>query len=68
MSKTEIVTIVLAGLALFVLVKYTAVKVWQVLLIMVAGVFLSVYVPQLPDAVSQVASWIAHHATSLSRH
>jgi hypothetical protein len=37
-----------------------------VIVILVAGFFLAVYVPQFPDAVSTVAGWLASHATFLT--
>ena len=52
MNKSEIIALVIIGLTLFLLVKYTAVQVWHVLVILIAGFFLAVYVPQIPAVVS----------------
>ena len=68
MNKSEIIALVIIGLALFLLVKYTAVTVWHVLVILIAGFFLAVYVPQVPAVVSTVAGWLSAHATSLTSH
>ena len=67
-SKPEIVALIIIGLALFLLVKYTAVQAWHVLVILVAGFFLAVYVPQIPGLISSVAGWLSSHATSLTHH
>ena len=67
-NKPEIIALVIIGLALFLLVKYTAVQAWHVLVILVAGFFLSVYVPQIPGLISSVAGWLSSHATSLTHH
>ncbi len=67
-SKPEIVALIIIGLALFLLVKYTAVRAWHVLVILIAGFFLAVYVPQIPSVVSTVAGWLSSHATSLTHH
>ena len=68
MNKPEIIALVIIGLTLFLLVKYTAVEWWHVLVILVAGFFLAVYVPQIPSVVSTVAGWLSSHATSLTHH
>jgi hypothetical protein len=65
-NKPEIIALVIIGLTLFALVKYTAVQWWHVVIILVAGFFLSVYVPQVPHVVSTVAGWLSSHATSLT--
>jgi len=67
-NKPEIIALIIIGLTLFLLVKYTAVTVWHVLIILVAGLVLSHYVPQLPDLFSRVAGWLSSHATSLTSH
>ncbi len=67
-SKPEIVALIIIGLALFLLVRYTAVRAWHVLVILIAGFFLAVYVPQIPSVVSTVAGWLSSHATSLTHH
>ena len=67
-SKPEIVALIIIGLTLFLLVKYTAVQAWHVLVILVAGFFLAVYVPQIPGLISSVAGWLSSHATSLTHH
>jgi hypothetical protein len=67
-NKPEIIALVIIGLTLFLLVKYTAVEWWHVLVILVAGFFLAVYVPQIPSVVSTVAGWLSSHATSLTHH
>jgi predicted membrane protein len=66
MTKPEILALIIIGLTLFALVKYTAATWWHVIVILVAGFFLAIYVPQFPDAVSTVAGWLASHATSLT--
>ncbi len=68
MSKPEIIALAVIGLTLFLLVKYTGVRLWHVLVILVAGFFLAVYVPQIPAVVSTVAGWLSSHATSLTSH
>ncbi len=68
MNKPEIIALVIIGLALFLLVKYTAVQAWHVLVILVAGLVLSAYVPQIPGLISGVAGWLSSHATSLTHH
>ena len=68
MNKPEIIALVIIGLTLFALVKYTAVTAWHVLVILFAGFFLAVYVPQVPAVVSTVAGWLSAHATSLTNH
>ena len=68
MNKPEIIALIIIGLTLFLLVKYTAVQWWHVLVILVAGLFLAVYVPQIPTVVSTVAGWLSSHATSLTHH
>ena len=68
MNKPEIIALVIIGLTLFALVKYTAVTVWHVVVIVIAGVVLSHYVPQLPDLISRVVGWLSAHATSLTSH
>ena len=66
MNKPELIALAVIALTLFLLVKYTAVRPWHVLLILVAGFFLAVYVPQIPAVVSTVAGWLSSHATSLT--
>jgi hypothetical protein len=66
-NKPEIIALVIIGLTLFAL-KYTAMSWWHVLVVLVAGVFLAVYVPQIPSVVSTVAGWLSSHATSLTHH
>ena len=68
MSKPEIIALAVIGLTLFLLVKYTGVRLWHVLVILVAGFFLAVYVPQIPAVVSTVAGWLSSHATALTHH
>ena len=68
MNKPEIIALIIIGLTLFLLVKYTAVQWWHVLVILIAGFFLAVYVPQIPSLVSTVAGWLSSHATSLTHH
>ena len=68
MNKPEIIAIIIIAATLFLLVKYTAVTVWHVLIILIAGFFLAVYVPQVPAVVSTVAGWLSAHATSLTGH
>ena len=68
MNKPEIIALIIIGLTLFLLVKYTAVQWWHVLVILIAGFFLAVYVPQVPSVVSTVAGWLSSHATSLTHH
>ena len=68
MNKPEIIALVIIGLTLFLLVKYTGRAVWHVLVILIAGFFLAVYVPQIPAVVSTVAGWLSSHATSLTHH
>jgi hypothetical protein len=67
-NKPEIIALVIIGLTLFLLVKYTGVRLWHVLVILIAGFFLAVYVPQIPAVVSTVAGWLSSHATSLTHH
>ena len=67
-NKPEIIALIIIGLTLFLLVKYTAVQAWHVLVILVAGFFLAVYVPQIPGLISGVAGWLSSHATSLTHH
>ena len=67
-NKPEIIALIIIGLTLFLLVKYTAVQAWHVLVILVAGFFLAVYVPQIPGLISSVAGWLSSHATSLTHH
>ena len=67
-NKPEIVALIIIGLTLFLLVKYTAVQAWHVLVILVAGFFLAVYVPQIPGLISSVAGWLSSHATALTHH
>ena len=66
MNKPEIIALIVIGLTLFLLVKYTAVEWWHVVIILVAGFFLAVYVPQVPSVISSVAGWLSSHATSLT--
>lgn len=68
MTKPEIIALILIGLTLFLLVRYTAVQWWHVLVILIAGFFLAVYVPQIPSLFSGVAGWLSSHATSLTSH
>jgi hypothetical protein len=68
MNKPEIIALIVIGLTLFLLVKYTAVEWWHVVIILVAGFFLAVYVPQVPSVISSVAGWLSSHATSLTHH
>ena len=68
MNRPEIIALVIIGATLFLLVKYTAVEWWHVLIILLAGFFLAVYVPQVPGVVSTVADWLSSHATSLTHH
>ena len=68
MNKPEIVALVIVGLTLFALVKFTAVQVWHVVVIVVAGLVLSAYVPQIPGLISTVTGWLASHATALTNH
>ena len=68
MNRPEIIALVIIGLTLFLLVKYTAVQWWHVLVILIAGFFLAVYVPQVPSVVSTVAGWLSSHATALTHH
>ena len=67
-NKPEIIALIIIGLTLFLLVKYTAVQSWHVLVILIAGFFLAVYVPQIPSLISSVAGWLSSHATSLTHH
>ncbi len=67
-NKPDIVALIIIGLTLFLLVKYTGVKLWHVAVILVAGFFLAVYVPQLPGLLSTVAGWLSSHATALTHH
>jgi len=68
MNRPEIIALIIIGLTLFLLVRYTPVRWWHVLLILVAGFFLGVYVPQVPALISAVAGWLTSHATSLTSH
>jgi cell division protein FtsW (lipid II flippase) len=67
-NRPEIIALIIIGLSLFLLVKYTAVQWWHVLVILVAGFFLAVYVPQVPSLISGVAGWLSSHATALTYH
>jgi hypothetical protein len=67
-NKPEIIALVIIGLTLFLLVKYTAVTALHVLIVLVAGFFLAVYVPQIPGLISDVAGWLSSHVTSLTHH
>ena len=67
-NKPEIIALIIIGLTLFLLVKYTTVQAWHVLVILVAGFFLAVYVPQIPGLISGVAGWLSSHATALTHH
>ena len=68
MNKPEIVALVIIGLTLFLLVRYTGVKLWHVAVILVAGFFLAVYVPQIPSLVSSVAGMLTHAASAAAAH
>ncbi len=68
MNKPEIIALVIIGLTLCALVKYTAVQVWHVVVILIAGLILAAYVPQIPGLISSVAGWLAAHAASLAAH
>ena len=68
MNKPEIIALVIIGLTLFALVKYTAVTAWHVLVILIAGLVLPACVPQLPGLISSVAGWLSSHATALAAH
>jgi hypothetical protein len=67
-NKPEIIALVIIGLTLFALVKYTAVQVWHVVVIVIAGLILAAYVPQIPGLISSVAGWLSSHATALTHH
>ena len=67
-TKPEIIAVIIIAVTLFLLVKYTAVTAWHVLVILIAGLVLSAYVPQLPGLISSVAGWLSSHATSLTHH
>ena len=67
-NKPEIIALIIIAATLFLLVKYTAVEWWHVLIILLAGFFLAAYVPQIPSVVSTVAGWLSSHATSLTHH
>jgi hypothetical protein len=67
-NKPEIIALIIIAATLFLLVKYTAVEWWHVLIILVAGFFLAVYVPQIPGVISSVAGWLSSHATALTHH
>ena len=54
-TKPEIIAVIIIAVTLFLLVKYTAVTAWHVLVILIAGLVLSAYVPQLPGLISSVA-------------
>jgi cell division protein FtsW (lipid II flippase) len=66
-NKPELIAVVLIALTLLLLLKYTPVKLWHMGVILVAGFFLAVYVPQIPGLVSGVAGWL-NHAASLAHH
>ena len=66
-SKPEIIAVIIIAVTLFLLVRYTGVKVWHVAVILVCGFFLAVYVPQIPSLVSSVAGLLTH-AASLAHH
>ena len=68
MNKPEIIALVIIGLTLFALVKYTAVQVWHVVVIVIAGLILAAYVPQIPGLIFSVAGWLSSHATALTHH
>jgi len=68
MNKPEIVALVIVGLTLFALVKFTAVQVWHVAVIVIAGLILAAYVPQIPGVISTVTGWLSAHATALTGH
>ena len=67
-TKPEIIAVIIIAVTLFLLVKYTAVAAWHVLVILIAGLVLSAYVPQIPGLISSVAGWLSSHATSLTHH
>jgi hypothetical protein len=67
-TKPEIIAVIIIAVTLFLLVKYTAVTAWYVLVILIAGLVLSAYVAQLPGLISSVAGWLSSHATSLTHH
>ena len=52
MNQPEIIALIIIAATLFLLVKYTAVEWWHVLIILLAGFFLAVYVPQIPSVIS----------------
>lgn len=68
MNRPELIAVAVIAITLLLLVRYTAVQWWHVLLILVAGFFLGVYVPQVPALISAVAGWLTSHATSLTHH
>jgi len=63
MNKPELIAVALIALTLFLLLKYTPVKLWHVLVILAAGFALAVYVPQVPGLISAAAGWLNHAAT-----
>jgi len=67
MSKPEVIALIIIGSALFLLLKYTPVKLWHVLVILAAGFALAVYVPQVPGLISSAAGWL-NHAAALAGH
>jgi hypothetical protein len=67
-TKPEIIAVIIIAVTLFLLVKYTAVAAWHVLVILIAGLVLSAYVPQIPGLISGVAGWLSSHATALTHH
>jgi hypothetical protein len=67
-SKPEIIALIIIAVTLFLLVKYTAVATWHVLVILIAGLVLSAYVPQLPGLISSVTGWLSSQATALTHH
>ena len=68
MNKPEIIALAVIGLTLFLLIKYTGLRLWHVVVVLAAGFFLAVYVPQIPGLISSVAGWLSSHATSLTHH
>lgn len=68
MSKPEIIAVIIVAATLFLLVKYTAVAAWHVLVILIAGLVLAAYVPQLPGLISTFTGWLSAQATDLTSH
>jgi hypothetical protein len=67
-SKPEIIAVIIVAVTLFLLVKFTAVTAWHVLVILIAGLILAAYVPQIPGVISTVTGWLSSHATALTNH